>query len=568
MEDDLSRKPAVWVRAAACVTALGLVITGCSQQSNTTPTPPPQEQAGFPETPDIEVVPGKPGGTFRFSIGEPDAIDPTFAHESEGILVARSLFTGLVEVEPDGTDKPAAAESWQPNDDCSQWTFNLKRGMKFHNGEDVTSASFKRGWERAVRKEAASDVAAFLEPIQGYEEASADLTTPLSGVDATDPNVLKVTLKEPICAFHLRMYHPVFSPLPEVAGNYDNKAFNDAPVGNGPFQMDGTWQHDTGIKLKRFDGYTIDHPAYLDAVEITIRTRLEEELDGFKNGTYDWARIAPPVVAQARSEFEGQGKWISKATNGNNALLPIVVNDPLKDPKARQAISLAIDRAAIVKGVYQNSLKPATSWVPAVFKDAYQEGVCKYCRFDVEEAKRLAQEAGLTPGTELNFQYNSDGAHAEWTAAVKQQLEQNLGLKVNYTAVLFADMLNNQQEANASGIYRYAWGADYPDPENFLGPIVSTPAIGLTPDGKRTGNNRTGYSNKQVDDLLVRANATKDEAERIKLYQEAERIAIGEDMAMIPLWIRQQFRAVASDKFVNLRMTFGEDPDLRIISLK
>ncbi|HEV2781932.1 MAG TPA: ABC transporter substrate-binding protein [Actinophytocola sp.] len=564
----MSTKPAVWVRAAACVTALGLVLTGCSKQSNTSPTPPPQEQAGFPETPDIQVVDGKQGGTFRFSLGEPDSIDPTFAHESEGITVTRALFTGLVEVEPDGKDKPAVAESWQPNDDCSEWTFNLKKGTKFHNGEEVTSASFKRGWERAVRKDAASDVAAFLEPIQGYDEAAADLNTPLSGVDATDPYVLKVKLKEPICAFHLRTYHPVFSPVPTVAGNFDNKTYNDAPIGNGPFQMDGVWQHDTGIRLKRFDGYTVDKPAYLDAVEITIRTRLEEELDGFKNGTYDWARIAPPVVAQARSEMEPQNKWISKATNGMNYLLPIVVNKPLDNPKARKAISLAIDRAAIVKGVFQNSLKPATSLVPAVFKEAYQEGVCKDCKFDVTQAKQLAQEAGLTPGTELNFQYNSDGAHAEWTAAVKQQLEQNLGLKVNYTAVLFADMLNNEQEPTASGIYRAAWGADYPDPENFLGPLVSTVAIGKTADGKRTGNNRGGYSNPKVDELLTKANATKDEAERTNLYKQVEQIAIGEDLALIPLWIRQQFRAVATDKFVNLRMTFGEDPDLRIISIK
>jgi oligopeptide transport system substrate-binding protein len=445
----------------------------------------------------------------------------------------------------------------------------LKKGVKFHNGEEVTSASFKRGWERAIRKEAASDVAHFIEVVQGYKEAHDSPTAPLSGVDVSDPYNLKVTLTEPICAFYLRTYHPVFSPVPSVAGGSDNKAFNDMPIGNGPFMMDGPWEHDKGIKLKRFDGYTAGKPANLDAVVITIRTRLEEELDGFKNGTYNWARIAPPLYAQARSEFESKGKWISKATNGNNYLLPITINKPLDTPKARAAISMAIDRAAIIKGVFQNALKPSTSIVPAVFKNAYQPDVCKYCKFDVNEAKKLAGEAGLNPGTEINLQYNTDGAHAEWTAAVKQQLEQNLGLKVNYTGVLFADMLNNEQTPNASGLFRAAWGADYPDPENFLGPLVSTKAIGLDEATKqRTGNNRGGYSNSKVDELLDKANGTKDEGERIKLYQEAEKIAIGEDMALIPLWIRQQFRAIDTDKFTNLRMDFNENPDLSVISIK
>jgi oligopeptide transport system substrate-binding protein len=552
------------------VTAIGLAVTGCSEKSNTSPTPPPQgEQAGFPETPEPQLVEGKKGGTFRFSIGEPEAIDPFNAQESEGILVTQYLFTGLITVDPDGTAKPAMAEKWEPSDDCKTWNFTLKKGAKFHNGEDVTSASFKAGWERAVRKDAASDVAHFLDVIEGYKEAHDNASAPLSGVDASDPGVLKVKLSEPICAFYLRAYHPVFSPVPSVAKGADNKEFNDLPIGNGPFMMDGAWQHDKGIKLKRFDGYTIGKPANLDAVEITIRTRLEEELDGFRNGTYDWARIAPPVVGQARSEFESKGKWISKATNGNNYLLPIVINKPLDNVKARAAISMAIDRAAIVKGVFQNSLKPATTLVPGVFKKAYQEGVCKYCKFDVNEAKKMAQEAGLTPGTEISFQYNSDGAHAEWTAAVKQQLENNLGLKVNYTAVLFADMLNNEQAPAASGLFRAAWGADYPDPENFLGPLVSTKAIGLDEATKqRTGNNRGGYSNPKVDELLDKANGTKDEAERTKLYQEAEKIAIGDDLALIPTWIRQQFRAINTDKYTNLRMDFNENPDLTVISIK
>jgi oligopeptide transport system substrate-binding protein len=564
----------VWLRAAACVTVAGLALAGCSQKSNQgTDAPatgaPEQQSAGWPETAEVQIVPGKSGGTFRFGIVEPTAIDPYNTQESEGILVTQYLFTGLVKAEPDGRTRPGVAEEWQPNDDCSEWTFTLKKGTKFHNGEEVTSESFKRSWERSAIKTAASEVAYHMEPIEGFAEMQEGTATTMSGVDASDPGVLKVKLSTNDCEFFLRMVHPVFSPVPEVAGAADNKTYNDMPIGNGPFMMDGPWLHDQGIKFKRFDDYGAGDKAYLDAVEISITPNgAQDEYDGFNNGTFDWARMPTPVLTQARAAEEPKGNWIRKNTNGINFLLTMDTTKPLDSPQARKAVSMAIDRDAIIEGIFQGAQIPATAFVPPVFKDAYQAGVCDACKFDLDEAKKLAQESGLAPGTELNFQFNSGGGHEEWTAAVKQQLETNLGLKVNYSAVPFTDLLNNQQAVGASGIFRLAWGADYPTPGNFLGPLLSTEAIGATASEPVKGDNRGRYSNKEFDDLLDKARATKDDAERIKVYQEAEKIAIGRDLALIPLWQRTQMRLANSEKFVNLRMDFNENPDLSVISIK
>lgn len=571
------RNKALWLRAAAGLTAATLVLTACSQKENTGSGDNEggdnaKPSAGWPETPEPEIKEGKVGGTFRFGITEPTSIDPYNAQESEGILVTQNLFTGLIKVEPDGTAVPGVAESWESNDDCSEWTFDLKTGTKFHNGEEVTSASFKRGWERTAAKAAASEVAYHLDGIEGFTEMHEGNATSMSGVDASDPAKLKVTLSDPNCEFFLRTNHPVYSPVPEAAGapTPDNP-YVDAPIGNGPFMMDGKWEHDKGIKLKRFADYGAgEHPAYLEHVEITITANgNKDEYAGFQNGTFDWARMPTPVLSQARSTYEPKGQWITRNTNGMNYLLVMDTKKPTDSPEARKAISMAIDRDAIINSIFQGSFTPATSFVPPVFKDAFQDGVCTACKFDLDEAKKLAKEAGLTEGTELNMQFNVDAGHDEWMAAIKDMLETNLGLKVNMTSVPFTDMLDNARQPDSTGLYRSAWGADYPTPENYLTPLLATSAIGAaSPNDPATGDNKGRYSNKEFDDLLKEAKSNPDQAERTRLYQEAEKIAIGDDLANIPLWNRTAHRLANTEDFMNVRMDFNENPDLSIISIK
>ena len=570
------RRSRTVLSAVACAATVAVALSGCAQRSNQTAPSAPGSQtaapAGFPVTPDLPEVPGRPGGTFRLGITEPTAIDPYNAQESEGLLVTKYLFTGLVQVRPDGTVYDGVASTWTPNADCSKWTFALKPGTTFSNGEPVDAAAFKRGWERTAAKASASDVAYHLDEVQGFDQLQDGSAPTLSGVDAGDPNTLNVTLSAPDCEFELRTAHPALSPVPTTAGPASNQAYNDLPIGNGAFKMAGPWQHNVGIKLVRNDSYGAGPQANLDAVEITItpaETGFQAEYNGFTGGQFDWARMPTPVLSQARSVNDPKQQWISKVTSGINYFEVAVTTKPLDSAAARKAISMAIDRNAIVSGVLQNSTSPATSLVPSAFPAAYQQGVCTACTFDPAMAKQLAAQAGLTPGTQVNLQFNTGAGHEEWTAAVKQQLEQNLGLKVNYTGVPFRDLLKNEQQPDATGLYRAAWSADYPTPGNFLAPLLSTKAIGAAgPDDVANGDNRGRYSNPQFDALLARAAATPDAATRTDLYKQAEKIAIGDDLALIPLWVRQQCRLANTATFGNVRMDFWENPALDEITLK
>jgi oligopeptide transport system substrate-binding protein len=560
--------------AVVVAAVASLVLAGCAQQSNqgTDGGNTAQPAVGYPETTDLPDVPGKPGGVFRMGITEPTAIDPYNVQESEGATVNKALFTGLVDVKPNGDVIPGVATTWTPNSDCTQWTFALKPGTTFSNGEIVDAAAFKRGWTRTAAKASASEVSYHLDEVAGYAQLQDGSATDFSGVDATDPNTLKVALTKPDCEFELRTMHPVASPVPTVAGSTDNKAYNDEPIGNGPFKMAGPWQHDVGIKLVRNDTYGAGPKANLDEVDITITGAdqgVQQEYDGFNNGQFDWARMPTPVIAQARAANEPKNQWISKRTAGIDYLMTMDTTAPLNSADARKAISMAIDRNAIAQGVFQGSKVPATALVPASFTGAYQAGVCDACTYDPAKAKELAQKAGLVPGTTVNFQFNTGAGHDEWTAAVKQQLEQNLGVKVNYGGVPFTDMLENERQSGASGMFRSSWGADYPTPGNFLGPLLATSSIGAaSPSDPATGDNKGRYSNPQFDALLAQASATQDTTARNDLYKQAEKIAIGQDLAIIPLFARQQFRLANTAKFGNVKLDFFENPTLSQITLK
>ena len=557
------RRPPRHVRLVAATAALAVLLAACSSGSSNKSA---KDQKGS------TTGAAKQGGVFRLGIVEPTAIDPFNSQESEGILVTKQLFTGLVEIDNATAQiKPGVAEKWSHNTDCTEWTFNLRPGTKFSNGDPVDAQAFIRGMTRAAKQSAASDVAYHMAGIAGYTDIhgtgdanSKATATTFSGLSAPDANTLDVKLSAADCEFDKKTLQPVMSPVPASAGEAGNKVFNDMPIGNGPFKMKEPWHHDQSITLVRNDSY-FGAKAHLNEVDLTIQPgqdALEAEYKGLQSGQYDYARIPPALIPQAKSVYEPKGGFVHKLSYGINYLLVNVVNPPLNKADARKAISLAIDRQAIIDGVFSGLQTRATSIIPPPLKDYYTPNVCDTCdKPDVTKAKQLAASAGLTPGTKVNLAFNTGGGHEAWVQAVQQQLEKNLGLKVNLQPSPFAELLKNEKADNASGLFRAAWSADYPSAENFLFPLLSQKSL-------PPGDNRGRYVNKQFDDLLAQARKAADASQRVSLIKQAEKIAIGDDMALIPMWYRDQYRAFDSSKLTGVDIDFFENPTLSTISLK
>ena len=153
-----------------------LATLNCSGPSRQQPGTRP---VGAVDSESQALVEGHRGGVFRLITEEPIAIDPSNVADGPGLQIAAYLFTGLVTVRPDGTVSAGVATGWRRAAGCTQWTFQLRRGTRFHNGDEVTSGSFARGWRRAANG------------------GSAYLLEPIREVDTSDPYVLGVSACPP-----------------------------------------------------------------------------------------------------------------------------------------------------------------------------------------------------------------------------------------------------------------------------------------------------------------------------------------------------------------------------------
>jgi ABC-type oligopeptide transport system substrate-binding subunit len=144
---------------------------------------------------------------------------------------------------------------------------------------------------------------------------------------------------------------------------------------------------------------------------------------------------------------------------------------------------------------------------------------------------------------------------------VAQQLEKNLGVRVELQPFPFAELLEREKAKDASGLFRAAWTADYPTAENMLFPLLSKQAL-------PPGDNRGRYVNDRFDSLLAEARRAPALPQRANLVKEAERIAIGTDLALIPLWYRSQYRVFDAGKWAGVGLDFHENPTLALIHRK
>lgn len=514
-----------------------------------------------------EDAPAEGGGVFRMALlSEPSAIDPYTAQETEGLLVADLLFDGLVTLDDERPElRPGVASRWESSEDCLRWTFHLRDGSRFSNGEAVTAESFIRGMARAVDGRSASTVAYHLAGIAGYDElhgtedAPEPTTEEFAGLSAPDPDTLVVRLSAGDCEFDKKTLHPVFSPMPEAAPipASAEQAFTDEPIGNGPFAMDGPWQHDSSIRLVRNAGYDGAEPA-ASAVAFTILSPdegIDVAYEQFRQGAFDFAYVPPARSAEARAAYEPDGAFVAPARFATGFILPSHHNAPFDNPDARKAVSHAIDREAIMRDVYQGAQQAATSLIPPPFEAEYQPGVCGACTFDVARATEHAGRAGLAPGTPVRLHYRAGPGDEELAEALAAQLADHLGLAIELRPMEQNDFYEEEASDEASGLFIDGWFADYPTADNFLFPLLSTPAIS-------EGGNASRYSNPDFDQLLDDARATTDQAERVRLLRAAEQLAIGDDLALVPYRYDTIPAVLDAERWAGLTLNFFGNPTI------
>lgn len=489
------------------------------------------------------------GGIFNYFIIEPAFIDPFNGQESEGIQVIQCVFDSLVAFEPITSELlPAAAESWEANDDASVWTFHLNKDAKFHNGRKVTAADFKYAWERICNPVNESEISYHLMAVKGYDAMQEGTATELEGVKALDDYTLEVTLSYPFGDFELFVGHPSLGPVPKEEVEKDPAAFANMPIGNGPFKMAAPWQHDQLIKIVRNDDYYGDKP-YLDGVDFKIFKDEETAYLEFQAGNLDFTQIPTGQLAAAKATYGASadgwtvspGKQVlTGAFIGTNYAIFNCENEFLKSADLRKAISLAVNRQAICDTVYEGARRPATGIVSEGVA-GYVADAWPYAKYDVEQAKEYLEKAGYPMGEglpEFTIIFNSGAGHENVYALVQSDLAK-IGIEVKLEGIEWAQFLDKRDAADFS-ISRSGWVGDYPSADNFLWPLLSS----------ESSDNDGLYNNTAFDALIQEARQTADTAARIAKYQEAEKLA-GEDCPLLAL-VNYAHKDVGSDRIHGL----------------
>lgn len=484
----------------------------------------------------------------NFAGGEPNHIDPALADTQQGAQVPEQMYQRLTDTDVDGKVVAAAAEDgWKVNDDATQFTFTLKKGLKFSNGESVTPTSFKKAWERALNPALASTLTYHLDPIKGAKDIEDGKTKDLVGVVADDAaGTLTVTLDKPFADFAAVVSHTVFSPLPKVALDAaDPKQWEQGVmIGNGWYTMAKPWEHNKEVDLVLNDKFAGGTKAKIKNIQFVISKDEDSQYSAFRSGKGDTALIPPGKFKDATQRYP------------KNLTEPVLTvykfefgqDDPNlggdKNEKLRQAISVAIDRDRINQQVYNGSRVSATGLTPPGVP-GYQKGLCTYCKYDVAQAKKLMTEwGGDASKLDIKIGTNSGSGHEPVVAIIVENLKA-IGINASLDPLNPDTWTDDLRKPGGCHLCRSSWSWDYPVYDNVLSAQYLSSGIGA--------DNWARFNSPEFDKMIEDARATKDESAREAKYRDAEKLLLDKAILVPINWYRGN--VLEADRVDGLKMT-------------
>lgn len=509
--------------ALVMVLALGLTAcTGNEAPSASQPTANSGE-GGNSETP--------VGGTGDISVQigpNPETMDPALNSTSDASSMILHTFECLLTRDATEELQPGQAVALpEVSEDGLVYTFTLRDGLVWSDGTPLTAADFEWSWKRAVAAETAAPYADMFNVIAGFEEANAGDGSALQVV-AVDDTTLQVTLSAPCPYFMDLAAFPAYSPVQRATVEANGEAWATQPetyIGNGAFQVT-EWVPREYILFTK-------NPNYWDAANIqlnSIRFLLMEDenavLTAYQNGGVMLAKNLP---ANEVPTLRDNPEFRLDPLQGTYYLSLNLDDAAFQDPNVRRALNIAIDRDYIANTVMQGTYAPASSYVgPGVrdvevttqFIDVGVEkngGPLVEMTANVEEAKRLMEEAGYSESNPLRIAYTTnDSAYHVPVAEAMQQMYREIYVEMEIDIMEWASFTPARREGDYQ-MARNGWVNDYNDPSTLLDLFYST-----------NGNNDGNYSNPAYDALIETARGTGDQQVRMDALHEAEQMLFDE----------------------------------------
>ena len=529
-------KKKISLMLAAALTA-GLALTGCggSKTSDTTDNTAGAENESTAEVKGVDV------DTTGYLVAALNADIQTadVQKTSKDYEVPFNIFDRLVDVEvdADGNSKivPSLAESWDISDDGLEYTFHLRQGVKFHNGNDFTAEDVAYTFHRMLTVEGGVNTE-FIDQIKGADELLAGETDTLEGVEVVDDYTIKVTLKEPFAGFLASISSPGVSIYDSEATEAAGDQFGMDPavtVGTGPFEF-SSWSFNNQLVLTRNEDYW-KGASGLPGVVIKIIPDTETQSMMFESGELDILDL--DYAADSVDRFtETYPDQIVQGPRVGIVYFTMNFNkEPFQDVRVRKAVQMSIDRQAILDALYGGRGQVEQGIFPhgLIGFNPDQEEI----KYDPEAAKALLAEAGYADGFDMEIAADSSASDTMTMALeiVSDQLAE-VGIRAEIKNYDESTWLETRKSGEL-GSFMSTWSADYNDPDNFIYTFFG--------NEEKTRIRSINYPDTEVMERVAKARTIVNEDERLAEYKALEEKLIHEDAAWVPMFSRLHLFAVS-----------------------
>lgn len=466
--------------------------------------------------------------SLRFRLtGDPATLDWNLAQTSLETPIIMNLMEGLVEEGADFKPRPALAESWEVSPDGLIYVFKLKAGVKWSDGRALRAQDFVDSWLRLLNKKSGSGYASFLYDVENAEAFHAGRISDAAkvGVKAVGELTFRVKLRRRVPYFlHIPTFWVTFPVRADLIRKYGSSWATPGKIATlGPYLLK-EWKKGKVIVLERNPAFQ-PAPA-VELIEAVIEPDEVRARELFASSKLDFLLNATTEdLLQTRS---GQGtarveQYLYLATY---YLGFDVRRTAVRTAEMRKALAAGIDRAAI-PAVLQGGQQVSSSFVPSGL-DGYSPPA--YDPMSLYDARAVLARAGYVEGRgfpKLSLWVEKMEGSEALSALLARSLQEKLGIAAEVHTGSPTEFASRIQSGGVDLFVRH-WGADYPEPSNFLEVF-----------GSASGNNLTGWKSAEYDQALKRARGAADSKSRYDAYLQAEYLLIQKETVVVPLFQRR-----------------------------